>query len=613
MNRILAVTLSIVLSQSAVFAATNGADPGGRRSGSSISTNEFGGDLGTMRKVQSGVPRAKTNASTVARDRWADGAETFILGFAGRRGANGSESFTARRAFEDKLGQAHVRLSQSIAGLPVVGAELIVHADAKSGKVLGVNGRFAVDVDLPREPRVSADDAIARAIAEYGIAGGRIVGANELNYIVEAKGEVRLAWTNLVAYQSEQGDELDRIFADAVTGEPIVRHPQVRRAKSRQVYNCGNQTVWANCTLMFSEGGSSADTTAMAAYNNVGIAYDYFWNTHGQDSVDDSGATIKQGVHFGSNFNNAGWTPAGTYTAIAYGDGNGTLYSSFPFSLDVVGHEFTHGVVYYAAGLPYSGESGSIDEGLSDIFGASIETYSDGSVNADVWKIADEIYTPGTSGDALRYLNDPATASNHKDYYPTRTFNSDLHRNSGIASLAYYLLVQGGQHPRGPENFNVSAQGIATAEAIFYRALNTYMTSSTNFRELRTHTLQAATDIHGLYSAPYNAMWNAWSAVGNYWDSRVNSLSPAGSTWTSASYTTVTTGLHTGQLYGPAGANFDLYLDKWNGSSWATVDTQATASTNELSEYSGTAGLYRWRVYAASGTGNYSFHWNKPY
>lgn len=234
MKRILAVVVTVLLSQSAVFAAT-------------INTHEFGGDLGTIRKVASGVPRIATNAAAVARDRWGGSAEDFILGFAARRGANGTESFNAHRAFEDQLGQTHVRLSQSIAGLPVVGAELIVHADATTGKVIGINGRFAVDRDLPRDARVSAGDAIATAIATYGITGARVDAAPELTYIVDAKDEVHLAWTNLVAYQSEQGDELDRLYADAVTGEAVARHPQVRRAKNRETYNCGNQTVWANC------------------------------------------------------------------------------------------------------------------------------------------------------------------------------------------------------------------------------------------------------------------------------------------------------------------------------------------------------------------------------
>lgn len=612
MTRILAVTLSILLSQSAAFAATKGADRGERRSSGTINAHEFGGDLGTMKKAQSGVPRAIPNAAAAARDRWSNGAETYILGYTARRGANGTESFTVRRASEDKLGQAHVRLSQTIAGLPVVGAELIIHADAKSGKVIGVNGRFAVDTNLPREPRVDAGDAIATALAEYGLAGARVEGAPELTYIVDRKDAVRLAWTNLVAYQSEQGAELDRIFADAITGEAIARHPQVRRAKNREIYDCGNQTIWANCTLMFSEGGSSGDTTAMAAYNNAGIAYDYFSNNHSWDSFDDAGKTIKQGVHFGSSFNNAGWTPAGTYTAIAYGDGNGTLWSPFPFSLDVVGHEFGHGVTHETADFDYVGESGSIDEAYADIFGASVEAYSDGSVNADVWKIGDEAYTPGTAGDALRYLNDPATKANHTDYYPTRSFNSDLHRNAGIPGLAYYLLVAGGQHPRGTTTFFVSGQGITTAEDIFFRALDTYMTSTTNFRDLRTHTLQAATDLHGAFSSQYNAVWNAWSAVGNFWDSRVSSLSPAGSSWTSASFSPISTGTHTGQLYGPGGANFDLYLEKWNGSAWVTETSSTTASTNEIIEHNAVSGQYRWRVYAASGTGNYSFYWNRP-
>jgi Zn-dependent metalloprotease len=600
MKRFLAVIVTVLLTSlsAAVDAET-------------IHLDKFGGDLGTVRKAATGTPRA--NPAELLRDRWRDGAETFTLGYVAARGARGSEAFTTGRVIEDQLGQAHVRLSQSIAGLPVVGADLVVHVDAKSGEVLGVNGRFAVDRDLPRAPRVSAGVAIDTAIAAFGIAGARVVGAPELTYIVDDTDQVRLAWSNYVAYVSENGEELDRIFADAVNGAAVARHPQIRRAKNRQIFDCLNQTSWAICTLMFGEGGSSADGTAMAAYNNAGTTYDYFLSKHGRDSMDGVGGVIREGVHFGSSYNNAGWV--NNYTAIVYGDGNGTTYSSFPFSLDVVAHEFTHGVVHWSAGFQYTGETGSLDETLADIFGAATEAYSDGSINGDVWKIGDEIYTPGTAGDAIRYLNDPSLRLGYADYYPTRSFNSDLHRNAGIGGLAFYLVVQGGQHPRGPSFHSVTAQGIGVAERIFYRALTVYATSTTNFRQMRDHTLRAADDLYGVNSSQTISMKNAWTAVGNFWYQRISSLS-AGTSWTQlSSWSNNTSGWITGQLFGPAGSNFDLFLEKYNSSTatWSVVASRTTASPNEILEYSSAPGEYRWRVQATSGSGSYSLYWNQPF
>ncbi|HEX6160855.1 MAG TPA: hypothetical protein VF111_11860, partial [Thermoanaerobaculia bacterium] len=263
------------------------------------------GNLGQIDAARTGVPRASTH-TTNGRSRWADGAEAFTHGFAARRGANGSESFAAGNVYEDDIGQVHVRLAQSIAGLPVVGTDLIVHAEARSGKVIAVNGRFAIDRGLERRPQVGASAAIEYAAGEYGIAIERLDAAPELTYIVDDNDDVRLAWTNLVVYESEGGEEIDRIFADARTGAAIARHPQVRHIKYREIYNCQNTTAppWP---LLFSEGGSSTDATANAAYNNAGITYDYFWVKHGRDSMNGAGGTIKQGVHFATNYNNAGW------------------------------------------------------------------------------------------------------------------------------------------------------------------------------------------------------------------------------------------------------------------------------------------------------------------
>ncbi|MEA2490915.1 MAG: bacillolysin [Acidobacteriota bacterium] len=609
MKRKFTVLVALLLTQltaTSLFAANSSA----ARTTGTIHTQEFG-NLGTIALPRSSGPRAATNAAE-GRSRWSDGAETFVLGYASRRGAVGSESFHAGRVIEDEVGQVHVRLAQSIAGLPVNGAELIVHADAKSGKVVGVNGRFAADRDLDRQPRVNAGAAIEFAAGEFGIAVDRVVGMPELTYIVDDNDAVRLAWSNLVGYQNEDGGQLDLIFADALTGAAIARHPQVMPAKNRDTYTCNN-TFTVPGTLLFNEGGSSMDTTAMAAYNNVGTTYDYYINKHSRDSYNGSGATIRQSVHYGTSYNNAAWL--NTASQIAYGDGDGTLFSPFAFALDVVAHEFTHGVTRNSANLTYSNESGGLSEAMSDCLGAAAEAYADGGVNGDTWKIGEDCYTPGTAGDAMRYMNDPALAGN-KDYYPLRqvggTDNGGVHTNSGIQNLAFYLVTAGGQHPRGATFFNVAAQGITVAEKIFYRALTVYASSSTNFRQMREYTLQSATDLYGLYSAPYNATWNAWAAVGNNWDTAIITLSPTGTSYNGSSYTPITAGYHTGHLFGPAAQNFDLFLEKWNGSAYVVVASGVTSSTNEIVTYNGAVGQYRWRVTATTGTGQFTLYSNRP-
>jgi vibriolysin len=500
-------------------------------------------------------------------------------------------------------------MQQSIAGLPVVGGELIVHADTRTGKAIGVNGRFAADRGLPREADVNAGAAIEFAAGEYGIGSFLVTGVPELTYIVAEDDSVRLAWTNLVHYTDDDGEEqIDRIFADARTGTAVARHPQIHRAKNRRTYTCSNGTTLPG-TLLITEGGSSSDSVAQAAHTNAGITYDYYELRHNRDSYNNAGATLHSSVHYSTNYDNAFWNGS----QMVYGDGDGTTFSPLARSLDVVAHELTHAVTSSTAGLVYQNESGALNEGMSDVFGAATEAYSDGSITSSVWKIGDEIYTPGT-GDALRYMHDPTLGGDY-DYYPTRYVGSSdsggVHWNSGIQNLAFYLLVQGGTHPRGKTSTSVTGIGMSAAERIFYRALDVYSTSSTNFRVMRNYTMQAASDLFGSTSTQRTQVGNAWTAVGNDWAQASASLSSGGNNY-GANVVTMTTGYLTGQLFGPSGTDYDLYLQKWNGSSWTQVASGATASANETVQYNGTAGTYRWRVHAYSGSGTFNLYANRP-
>ncbi|MCP4900492.1 MAG: PKD domain-containing protein, partial [bacterium] len=239
-----------------------------------------------------------------------------------------------------------------------------------------------------------------------------------------------------------------------------------------------------------------------------------------RDSYDDNGAQLVSTVHHRANYNNAFWNGS----QMVYGDGDGSSFSPLSGSLDVVAHELTHAVTDRTADLVYAKESGALNEAWSDVLGASTEAWVDGGITSNTWKLGEDIYTPGTAGDALRYMNNPTADGYSKDYYPERLYpgsctpnpntndNCGVHGNSGIANLAYVLLVQGGTHPRGKTSVNVPGIGITKAEQVFYRALVNYMTSSTNFEGARNATAQAAQDLYGQSEA--DAVQAAWNAVG---------------------------------------------------------------------------------------------------
>jgi vibriolysin len=434
--------------------------------------------------------------------------------------ATGREELALDRVQEDELGKVHLRFRQTLRGLPVMGAEVAVHVDKGTGLVYAINGTFVPDENLPRTAAIGAEEALQQAAREAGIVTGVALDKPQLVYVVRENGKAYLAWTTRVAFADEKGEHLDRLYADAVTGELVTSEALIHSALYRKIYTANNGTSLPG-TLLFQEGGSSSDSIAMAAYNNLGYTYNYYKTKFNRDSIDGAGMTLIATVHYGNKYNNAFWNGS----QMVFGDGDGTTFAPFANALDVVAHELAHGVTERTANLTYSSEPGALNEAWSDIYGAAVEAYRDGAVGSNTWKIGEAIYTPGTSGDALRYMNNPTADGYSADYYPERLYPNctpsssndycGVHGNSGIANLAFYLVVAGGTHPRGKTSVNVPAIGMAKAEQIFYRALTTYMTSSTNFQGARNATAQAAADLYGgTSSAEYNAVQKCWDAVG---------------------------------------------------------------------------------------------------
>jgi vibriolysin len=165
------------------------------------------------------------------------------------------------------------------------------------------------------------------------------------------------------------------------------------------------------------------------------------------------------------------------------------------------------------SGLIYSGESGGLNEAMSDIFGAATESFVDGGktgtmvVSADTWKVGEDILPP-----ALRYMNDPALDGNSADFWTSSVGNLDVHYSSGVANLSFYLLSAGGTHPRGKSTVVVPALGIEKAIRIYYKAQVDILTPSSTYAQSANAFISAAQQLYG--AAEVDATTKAWQAVG---------------------------------------------------------------------------------------------------
>lgn len=234
-------------------------------------------------------------------------------------------------------------------------------------------------------------------------------------------------------------------------------------------------------------------------------SWDYFLNVYGR--------RIRNNVHYGTSYENAFYDERND--SLNFGDGNGS--TTWPLvSIDVVGHEYTHGLTRRTSNLIYQDEPGALNESFSDIFGTAIEFYT--GINPD-YLIGEDFITPGISdGVALRYMQNPPADGRSVDYYPNRVYIGTgidfggVHFNSGIQNKAFYLLAEGGTHPI--TGITVAGIGRGAAEAIFFRALVYKLFPSAQFRDARLATLSAAADLYGRGSAQYNSVKQTWDAVG---------------------------------------------------------------------------------------------------
>jgi Zn-dependent metalloprotease len=395
----------------------------------------------------------------------------------------------------------------------VDGGEIIIHLHP-NGKVFAVTSSVlpdtmdtetAVDGVASLQAAVTKDDGLKHYTSSI-----KVEVAPTLCYLI-LNDEGFLVYRSLVSYVDHLEHNITKkthLYVDAKNGHLILNNPIFMTALNRQVYTANQKTSLPG-TLMRKEGQAAVNDQAVnAAYDNSGVCYNFYKTTFGRDSIDGKGAKLSSTVHYSSNYNNAFWDG----TQMVYGDGDGKSFSDFAADLSVVCHELTHAVTSYSANLRYQGESGALNEAMSDIFGAASTVFK-GGLNQNTWLIGHDCYLAGT---ALRYMNNPLLDKVSYDWYPTRykgtSDNGGVHWNSGIANLAFVLMVQGGVHPQQKSKNWVEEIGIAKAQQIFYSSLTQYMTASTTFAQARAATETAA---KALYSTTeVSTVSNGWIAVG---------------------------------------------------------------------------------------------------
>ncbi|MER5516626.1 M4 family metallopeptidase [Streptomyces sp. NPDC002763] len=479
-------------------------------------------------------------------------ATTDAPGTAKALGLGAREKLVVKDVTQDADGTTHTRYERTYAGLPVLGGDLVVH---ENGGRLTVSKATKAALTLPSTTaKISSAAAKAQALSTAAKAGAEQPKADRAPRLVvwAASGKPALAWESVVGGFQDDGtpNEL-HVITDAASGKQLFRYQGVETGTGTGQFNGSVplSTTLSGSTYQLVDGdraghrtydlnqGTSGTGTLFTDDNDVwgdgtaanrqtagvdvafgaAATWDFYKNVFGRNGIRNDGVAAYSRAHYGNNYVNAFWQDA--CFCMTYGDGSGNTHPLT--ALDVAAHEMSHGVTAATAGLTYSGESGGLNEATSDIFAAAVEFYENLPADVPDYEVGEKIDING-DGTPLRYMDKPSKDGASSDNWSPSLGGLDVHYSSGPANHFFYLLSEGS----GAKTVNgvaydsptydgqpVTGIGIENAQQVWYRALTTYMTSSTNYAGARTATLQAAADLFGAYSPSYLAVADAWAAI----------------------------------------------------------------------------------------------------
>ncbi|MGW0733825.1 M4 family metallopeptidase [Streptomyces sp. NPDC002851] len=318
------------------------------------------------------------------------------------------------------------------------------------------------------------------------------------------------------ARRTLERDAFERTRRDMIitTGAATTgRGPGAVEAKpNRTIYDAENGTELPGTKVRGEGDEPGQDATVNRAYAGLGTTFELFLSAFERDSIDGDGLPLIATVHYDKEYGNAFWNG----DQMVFGDGDGEIFRDFTLSVDVIGHELTHGVTQHTANFTYYGQSGALNESVSDVFGSLIKQYTLGQTadQAD-WLIGAELFTPQVTGEALRSMKAPGTAydddvlgkdpqpAKMEDYVHTSRDNGGVHINSGIPNHAFYLLAT-----------DLGGSAWERAGQIWYDVLTAGgLEVDCTFSDFAKATVAKTVERYG-EGAEQEAVLKAWSEVG---------------------------------------------------------------------------------------------------
>lgn len=283
--------------------------------------------------------------------------------------------------------------------------------------------------------------------------------------------------------------------------------------KHRTIYDCGNGIALPGKVVRTEGQPAVSDDSVDHAYDGLGATFDFYLNNLHRNSIDNRGLPLIASVHYDKKYDNAFWNGQ----QMVFGDGDGVFFDDFTLPLDVIGHELTHGVTGSEANLVYQGQSGALNESISDVFGSMVKQYKNNeTVDKADWLIGKGLFTSKVHGTALRSMAAPGTAYDDpvlgKDpqppdmqhYVNTPSDNGGVHINSGIPNHAFYFAATA-----------IGGSAWTGAGLIWYDTLiDKNLKATANFAGFANLTLQHAGVRFGNNSPQQKAVLDAWQKVG---------------------------------------------------------------------------------------------------
>ncbi|MYS37868.1 Zn-dependent metalloprotease [Streptomyces sp. KhCrAH-43] len=473
-------------------------------------------------------------------------------------GLGAQEKLVVKDVVQDVDGTTHTRYERTFDGLPVLGGDLVVQESKAGATESVVKASRATTAQLKAVDTVA--DIAPAAASKQALGAAKAAGSDKAEagkaprkVVWMASGTPQLAYETVVGGLQDDGtpNEL-HVITDATSGAKLFQWQAIENGVGNTEYSgqvtlgtsgssgsynltdtargnhktynlnhstsSGTGTLFSGADDVWGDGnGTSTETAAADAHYGAAETWDYYKEVHGRNGIKGNGVGAYSRVHYGNNYVNAFWSDS--CFCMTYGDGSGNAHPLT--ALDVAAHEMSHGVTSNTAGLVYSGESGGLNEATSDIFATAVEFYANNATDKGDYLIGEKIDING-DGSPLRYQDKPSKDGASKDAWYSGIGNIDVHYSSGPANHFFYLLSEGsgaktinGVSYNSPTSDGLPVTGIgrAKAEQIWFKALSTKFTSTTNYAGARTGTLAAAGELYGTTSAEYKAVQDAWAGI----------------------------------------------------------------------------------------------------